>query len=222
MEIDDRQAAESNTPTDEAGDGPVTLSDRTAPGGQGSPGSNQGAGQTGSEHELAADAPTLAPLDPPDLDSMNVGGADPQAPRHPDALRSGMSDTGAYAHEPSGEQPTGLGGPGQTPDETRPEVDLTSSTGRAPGPEVPVSSTTGTAHRAPGLDGTTPDGESVTSDTGAGAARMGPAALDSVGDPSPGQGDDQSVPSSGTSPLPGTSEEHRVVSGIRLPEADEA
>lgn len=36
----------------------------------------------------------------------------------------------------------------------------------------------------------------------------------------PGQGDDQGVPSVGTSPSPGSSEEHDVVTGIRLPDAD--
>jgi hypothetical protein len=221
MEIDDKQAAESNTPKDESGEGPVTLEDRVEPGGEGSPGSNQASGQTEPGDKLASDAPTLEPLTPPDLDSMNVGGAEPQAPRHPDALRSEMSATGAYAHEPAGEQPTSLGGPGATPDENRPHVDGTANTGRAPGPEIPVKETSGVSHRVPGLDGQTPSGESVVTDTEAGAARMGPQALDSVGDPSPGQGDDQSVPSSGTSAMSGTSEEHQVVAGIKLPEGDD-
>jgi hypothetical protein len=207
-------AGAASQPEDLEGDGPVGLEDRVEPGGQGSPDTNQAKTEpmspTGTHSE---------PLAPPDLDDMNIGGADPQAPRHPAAAGSA---TGSYAEAPAGAQPTGLGGPGQPPDATRPEVDLASSTGRAPGPEVPVSTSSGTAHRAPGLDGTTPDGESVDSDTSAGAARMGPAAVDSVGDPSPGQGDDQTVPSSGTSPTPGTSEEHRVVSGVKLPDADEA
>lgn len=215
MEIDsDQQPTASNTPEDESGDGPVTIEDRTERGGEGSPGSNQARTEpmspTGTHSE---------PLAPPDLGDMNLGGADPQAPSHPAA--AGTS-TGSYADAPAGAAPTGLGGPGQALDETRPEVDLASSTGRAPGPEVPVSGSSGTSHRAPGLDGTTPAGESVTTDTAAGAARMGPDAVDSVRDPSPGQGDDQSVPSSATSPTPGTSEEHRVVQGVKLPEADEA
>lgn len=204
----------ASQPEDLEGDGPVGLEDRVEPGGQGSPDTNQAKAEpmspTGTHSE---------PMAPPDLDDMNVGGADPQAPRHPAA--AGTS-TGSYADESAGAQPTGLGGPGATPDANRPEVDLTSSTGRAPGPEVPVSSSSGSAHHAPGMQGTTPPGESVESDTSAGAARMGPAAVDSVSDPSPGQGDDQSVPSSGTSPSPGTSEEHRVVSGVKLPEADES
>jgi hypothetical protein len=213
----DKEAAASNRPEDVHGDGPVTLEDRTEPGGQGSPGANQG-----KTEPMSPSGTHSEPLAPPDLDEMNVGGGDPQAPRHPGAAGSAPSGTGAYADAPAGQQPTGLSGPGTTPDATRPTVDLTSSTGRAPGPENPVQETSGTAHRAPGLDGTTPAGEAVDSDTSAGAARMGPQALDSTDDPSPGQGDDQSVPSSGTSPLPGTSEEHRVVSGVKLPQADEA
>jgi hypothetical protein len=209
---DDQTAA--NRPEDTTGQGPVTLEDRT---GSGSPGSNQGKTEpvspTGTHPE---------PLAAPDLESMNVGSADPQAPRHPDALRSELSGSGAYAHEPAGEQPTGLGGPGSTPDENRPVVDTTTSTGRAPGPETPVQTTTGTAHRAPGLDGATPDGESVTTDTSAGAARMGPRALDSTTSDAdgPGQGDDQSVPTSAVAPAEGSSQEHQAVAGIKLPAED--
>jgi hypothetical protein len=178
-----QDATTSNTPKDESGDGPVTLEDRIEPGGEGSPGSNQAAeaeppSPSGTRSELLA---------VPDLGEMNVGGADPQAPRHPDALLS-----------------------------------QTSSTGRAPGPEQPLQESTGTAHRAPGQQGSTPDGESVTSDTSAGAARMAPQAPDSTAGQSPGQGDDATVPSSGTAPTPGTSEEHRIVSGIKLPQDDGA
>ena len=207
------QPGEASQPEDTHGDGPVTLEDRTEPGGQGSPDTNQA-----KTEPMAPTTEHPQPLAAPDLDSMNVGGADPQAPRHPDALRSGTSATGAYAESLPGEQPTGLGGPGTTPDATRPEVDTTTSTGRAPGPEQPVQVSSGTAHRAPGLDGQTPEGESVTTDVHAGAARMGPQALDSTPGVSPGQGDDASVPSSGTAAAEGTSQEHRIVAGIKLPE----
>lgn len=206
---------DSNTPQDDSGDGPVTLEDRIEPGGEGSPGSNQAKAEpmdvTGTHSE---------PLAPPSLDQMNVGGNDPQAPRHPAAAGSSTSATGAYADAPAGEQPTGLSGPGATPEQTRGQLDQTASTGRAPGPEKPVQTSTGTSHRAPGLHGTPGEGESVTTDVQAGAARMGPRALDSQQPQAPGQGDDQSVPSSGTSPAAGTSEEHRIVSGVKLPEDD--
>jgi hypothetical protein len=115
-----------------------------------------------------------------------------------------------------------MSGQGTVPDATRPGVDTTASTGRAPGPEQPLQETTGTAQRAPGSLGETPAGEAVETDVQAGAARMGPQAVDSRAGLSPGQGDDQSVPSSGTAAAPGTSQEQRIVSGIRLPEADEA
>lgn len=187
------EPGEASTPEDTRGDGPVTLSDRTEPGGQGSPGSNQAKAEPVSPPGTPA-----PPLAVPELDDMNVGGADPQAPRHPDALRSGTSATGAYAQESPGQEPTRLSGPAS-----------------------PGQTSTGTAHRAPGMQGTTPDGESVTSDTAAGAARMGPQALDSTPGASPGQGDDASVPSSGTAAAEGTSQEHQVVAGIRLPEQDE-
>ena len=211
----DKEAAASNTPEDTSGDGPVTLEDRTEPGGEGSPGSNQA-----KTEPMSPTGTHSQPLAVPDLDDMNVGGADPQAPRHPDALRSGTSDSGGYAHESPGQEPTRLSADGSTPDASRPVVDTTTSTGRAPGPEQPVQRTTGTAHRAPGIDGETPEGESVTTDTAAGASRMGPQALDSTAGESPGQGDDASVPSSGTAPLEGSSQEHRIVAGIKLPEED--
>ena len=214
---DDVEAGAPSQPEDVQGDGPVTLEDRTEPGGQGSPDTNQAKAEPMDVTGTHSD-----PLVPPSLDQMNVGGADPQAPSHPDALRSGTSATGAYAHEPAGQQPTDLSGPGTTPDQTRPAIDTTTSTGRAPGPEKPVQTTSGTSHRAPGLDGTTPDGESIDTDVQAGAARMGPQALDSTAGQMAGQGEDQSVPSSGTAPTLGTSEEHRIVSGIRLPEPDDA
>ena len=213
----DDEAGAPSQPEDLQGDGPVTLEDRTEPGGQGSPDTNQAKAEPMDVTGTHSD-----PLPVPSLDQMNVGAGNPQLPSHPDALRSGTSATGAYAHEPAGRQPTDLSGDGTTPDEQRPIVDTTTSTGRAPGPEQPVQVTSGEAHRAPGLVGTTPEGESIETDVQAGAARMGPQALDSTSGESPGQGDDQSVPSSGTSATPGTSEEHRIVSGVRLPEPDDA
>ena len=213
----DDEAGAPSQPEDVQGDGPVTLEDRTEPGGQGSPDTNQAKVEPMDVSGTHSD-----PLPVPSLDQMNVGSADPQAPSHPDALRSGTSPTGGYAHEPAGRQPTDLSGPGSTPDEQRPVVDTTTSTGRAPGPEQPVQVTSGTAHRAPGLSGTTPEGESIETDVQGGAARMGPQAQDSTAGESPGQGDDQSVPSSGTAATPGTSQEHGIVSGIRLPEPDDA
>jgi hypothetical protein len=204
-----------NTPEDETGDGPVTIEDRVEPGGEGSPGTNQGKTEPMSPSGYHSE-----PMAPPDLEGMNVGAADPQRPRHPAAVGE---PSGGYTGEPVGQEPTGLSGPGATPDAMRPTIDTTTSTGRAPGPEMPVQQdTTGVAHRVPGLQGSTPDGESVETDVSAGAARMGPQAPDSTAGKAPGQGGDAGVPSSGSSPAQGTSEEHRVVAGVKLPEADEA
>lgn len=181
------QPGAASQPEDIADDGPVTIEDRTEPGGQGSPDTNQ------ARTEPMSPTPEHPePRAAPDLDSMNVGGADPQAPRHPAAQGSGTSATGSYA----------------------------GSTGRAPGPQAPERQASGTSHRAPGLQGATPEGESVETDVEAGAARTGPQPLDSTPGRSPGQGNDHGVASSGTSPSPGTSEEHRIVSGVRLPEGD--
>ena len=201
---------DTNTPADETGDGPVTIEDRVQPGGEGSPGSNQS-----KTEPMAPSGSHSEPMAPPDLDGMNVGAGDPQAPSHPAVAEAAPA---AYTDEAPGSAPTGLTGPGQTPDATRPVVDTTTSTGRAPGPEQPVQVSSGTSHRAPGLLGTPGEGESVETDVSAGAARMGPAAEDSTAGESPGQGDDAGVPVPGSSPSAGTSEEHRVVAGIRLPE----
>lgn len=181
------QPGAASQPEDVAGDGPVTIEDRTEPGGQGSPDTNQARTEPMSP---TPDHPE--PMAAPDLDSMNVGAGDPQAPRHPGALGSGPSATGSYAAEPVA----------------------------PPEPTAPAQDSSGTSHRSPGLQGTTPQGESVETDVQAGAARTGPQPLGSTAGDSPGQGDDQGVPSSGTSPAPGTSEEHRIVTGVRLPKGD--
>lgn len=177
------QPGAASQPEDLAGDGPVTIEDRTEPGGQGSPDTNQA-----KTEPMSPTTEHPEPMAAPDLDSMNVGGSDPQAPRHPGALGSELSATGSYASALAG-----------TP---------------------PEQETSGTSHRTPGLQGTTPQGESVETDVEAGAARTGPQPLDSTPGRSLGQGDDQGVSSSGTSPSPGTSEEHRIVRGVRLPEGD--
>ena len=207
-------------PEDASGDGPVTLEDRTEPSGQGSPDTNQG-----KTEPMAPDTEHPEPLAVPSLADMNVGGADPQAPPPPGRAR--QRPVGDRLVRPRARRPAAHGdgrGHGRTPTRTRSarRSIRRRRTGRAPGPEVPVSGTSGTSHRAPGLQGETPDGEAVESDVQGGAARLGPQALDSRDAVSPGQGDDHGVPSSGTSATPGTSEEHRIVSGVRLPEAEES
>jgi hypothetical protein len=210
---DDHPGAPSE-PQDLQGDGPVTLEDRTEPGGQGSPDTNQGkAEQTvpaTTEHPSPAKAETSS------VEDMNVGSTDPQVPRHPAAAGSGLAVDGIAA----GVEPTGMSGPGHAPAEERPAADPTVSTGRAHGPEMPVQDTAGTSHRVPGLQGTTAPGEAVETDVEGGAARMGPDAPDTT-DVGEGHGDASTVPTSGSEASPGTSEEHGVVHGVRLADASE-
>ena len=79
------------------GDRPVRLSDRTEPGGQGSPDTNQAKAEPMSptpDHPEPAAVPTLA--------SMNVGSADPQAPAHPAATATAGGPGGSPPQELSG------------------------------------------------------------------------------------------------------------------------
>ena len=192
------------------GEGPVTLEDRTEPGGQGSPDTNQG-----KTEPLSPVPDHPEPLAVPDLADMNVGAGDPQAPSRPGTRPT--SPAGSYAGGDAGEPPRGLGGAGQAVEQGRPEIDTTTSTGRAHGPVQPEQHTSGTAHRAPGLQGTTPAGESVESDTEAGATRMGDAPPDAVPGVSSGHGDTGPSPATGDGPAPGTSEDQPKVEGVRLP-----
>jgi hypothetical protein len=112
-----------------------------------------------------------APLEPPSLEDMNVGSADPQLPRHPLATRSGLE-----LHEPVTPAPADVGGPGSAPAEQRPAASTGSSTGRASGPEHPAETSEGTAHKAPGIQGSTGSDEVLETDVVSSAARMGPSA----------------------------------------------
>ena len=194
------------------GEGPVTLEDRTEPGGAGSPDTNQG-----KTEPLSPTPDHPEPLAVPDLGDMNVGAADPQLPSHPAAGE--LSPPGSYAGGGVGEQPLGLGGPGTEPQETRPEIDDATSTGRAHGPLKPVAQTSGEAHRVGGLNGRTPEGESIGTDVEAGATRMGDAPPDAVPGLSSGHGDTGGSPAPGDALSLGTSEAQPKVEGIRLPES---
>lgn len=195
------------------GDGPVTLSDRTAPGGQGSPDTNQGKAEPMSP---TPDHPD--PLAAPELSAMSAGAAPAQLPSHPAA--AALSPPGSYAGGDAGAEPMGLGGPGVAPSSDRPQVDVETSTGRADGPTGPVQHGSGEAHRAPGRDGVVPEGEQIDSDVVGGAARMGAAPPGAVAGLSSGHGETGGVPGPGDAPALGTSESQPKVEGIRLPEAD--
>ena len=195
------------------GDGPVTLSDRTAPGGEGSPDTNQGKTEPMSP---TPDHPD--PLAAPELQQMSAGAAPAQLPSHPAAAE--QAPPGSYGGGDAGTQPRGLGGAGTQPHETRPTVDTETSTGRAHGPTGPVQQTSGEAHRVGGLNGVAPAGEAVETDVEGGATRMGAAPPDAVPGLSSGHGDTAGAPGPGDAAALGTSEAQPKVEGIRLPEAD--
>ena len=193
------------------GDGPVTLSDRTEPGGAGSPDTNQG-----KTEPLSPTPDHPEPMAAPDLADMSVGAASAQLPHHPAAAAT--SPPGSYAGGAVGDAPKGLGGPGTVPSEDRPDIDVPTSTGRAHGPLNPEQHTSGQAHRVGGLNGRTPEGESIETNTEAGATRMGAAPPDAVPGLSSGHGDTGPAPAPGDAAALGTSEDQPVVEGVRLPE----
>jgi hypothetical protein len=101
-------------------------------------------------------------------------------------------------------------------DPQRPSLPTAAPTAaRGSGREVPVDDSAGEAHRAPGLQGTTPPGEQVETDVEASAAEM----VRDTGRPS-GAGDVHGVPVPSETASPGTSEESGVVQGARLPGPD--
>lgn len=204
------QGGDVSSPLDTRGEGPVTLDERTEPGGQGSPDTNQGKAEPGIPPRGSGTAPEAPPLE-----EMSVGSADPQSPEHPAAR--GTASSGAPAPDASPfDAPTDLSGPGSDPDRQRPEVDTETSTGRDKGPETPHQATSGTAQRAPGHDGSTPDGETIETDVEASAAAM----VRATGRPS-GSGDTHGVAVPSQTPSMGTSEEHGVVQGARIPDPDD-
>jgi hypothetical protein len=199
------------TVSEPQGDGPVTLADRTEPGGEGSPDTNQG-----KTEPLSPTSDHPEPLAAPDLADMSVGATSPQLPSHPAAAPT--SPPGSYGGGRAGSAPRDLTGPGVDPDQERPELDTTTSTGRAHGPVQPEQQTSGEAHRVGGLNGRTPEGESIETDTEGGATRLGAAPPDAVPGHSSGHGDTGGSPAPGDAASLGTSEEHPKVEGVRLPE----
>ena len=190
---------------DVEGRGPVTLDDRTRPGGQASPDTNQG--KTEPMPAPPGQPDPNAPLPPPDLDSMNVGAADPQLPSAPAARERPAPPAGTR-------QPSGPVNPGAAPPDERPGLDPSSTTLLPEGPELPSSATPGSASRRPGSLGDSP--EEQETDVDAGAARMQPGHPPaSSAPPVPQPGDSQAVPVPSDLPAPGTSEEQSIVHGVR-------
>jgi hypothetical protein len=207
------ESVDERAPVERGDGGPVDLSDRTAPG---NPGTGYSGSPVGNQGKAEPMPPTPghrdpdAPLTPPSLDEMTVGADDPQRP----SLGAGLADRPAQAPSAG---PRDLGGPGTNPADDRPAPDTTSSTGRATGPEQPVSVTPGESHRAPGLQGTTSPAEQVETDVESSAGHM----VRDTGRPS-GSGNPHGVDSVGETPSAGTSQEHGVVQGARIPRTDGA
>lgn len=189
---------------DVEGRGPVTLDDRTRPGGQASPDTNQ------AKAEPIPAAPgqpdPSAALEPPSLDEMNVGGGDPQSPSHPLARPRDL---------PVATAPVPRVDPGVAPADDRPGIDLDSTTKLPEGPERPAQVTAGSAQRAPGSQGISP--EQQETDVQTGAANMQPGAGPAASRPPDEPGDAQEVTVPHDLPAPGTSEQLPVVHGVRAP-----
>ena len=203
------EQAEPGSPSsqlDGSGDGPVTLEQRTEPGGKGSPDTNQG--KTEPLPSTPGHADPNAEFEPPTLAEMNVGGADPQSPSHGLARDRDV---------PTSTAPVLRTDPGVAPHEDRPAIDPDSGTVLPEGPERPDQVTEGTAQRQPGSAGDSPEQQETDVDTG--AANMlpvgGPDSVPSAVQP----GDAQEVPVPHEVPMPGTSEQLPVAEGIRSPEA---
>ena len=173
------------------GEGVVDVGDRTA---GGSPAANQA--KTEPMPPTAAhddpDEAEPATADVPDLGSMNVGAADPQAPSHPAAAPAGDRAGGGLPVEAPAAGP-----------EQRDAV--------ATAPQ----DTSGSAYRAPGSDGVPGAGETVETDVETSAART-----DVAGSPhtESGAGDAAGVPVVSEERSPGTSQESSAVQGARTPE----
>ncbi len=190
---------------DVEGRGPVTLDERTKPGGQASPDTNQGKAEP--MPATPGEPDPNAPLPPPDLDSMNIGAGDPQLPSAPGAGDRDVPLVGGTLY-------TGPINPGAAPDQERPGLDPSSTTTRPEGPQAPAQATPGRAQRQPGSGGESP--EEQETDVAAGAARMQPGRSPaSSAPPVPQPGDSQGVPVPSALPAPGTSEESSIVHGVR-------
>lgn len=203
----DDEPGSASSQLDVGGRGPVTLEDRTAPGGQASPDTNQGKAEP--MPATPGDPDPTAALEPPSLAEMNVGGADPQAPGH--AL---ARDRDA----PTAAAPVERVEPGVAPVDDRLAIDPDSTTELPEGPERPAQASEGVARRAPGSLGESPEQQETDVETGAAnmAVGGGPASTAGVS-AQPGDAKEVSVPHE--VPAPGTSEELPVAEGIRAPEA---
>jgi hypothetical protein len=201
----DAEPGSVSSQLDVEGRGPVTLDERTKPGGQASPDTNQGKAEP--MPATPGDPDPTAPLPPPELGDMNVGGADPQTPSHAAARDRDVSLAGGTVY-------AGPHNAGTSPEDDRPALDQATSTGTGGGPERPAQATAGRAQRQAGSLGESP--EEQETDVEAGAARMVPGAPPaSSAPPVPEPGDPQQVSVPHDLPMEGTSETQSIVHGVR-------
>jgi hypothetical protein len=203
----------STTPSDD-GRGTIGLGDRI---GGAAPDTNQGKTEpmppTPGHADPAGAGPHTDPPEVPELGDMSAGRAmaqvaSPTVLATPHTAPERTLDDGA-AHG---------GHPGTVPAEDRPHLGTSSSTGSGAGPDQPESRTTGVASRAPGSLGSTPDGESVESDTTVGAARMAPGgAPDQTAPAEDYPGDSQGVNVPHEIAAEGTSQEQGIAHGVKDP-----
>lgn len=153
-------------------------------------------------------APEPTAVERPDLESMNVGARDPQAPSH--AAAGGHADRGASG-VPTLDTPV-LGG--HEPGDVTPEPGPSSATGRDVGPELPVSGTDGRAQRAPGSDGRPAESEQIETDVERSAQNSN---VNGTPGTAFGPGDAGGVPVTSDEPAPGTSQDSAVAQGPRTP-----
>lgn len=202
---DDEPGAVSSQ-LDGEGRGPVTLDERTGTGGQASPDTNQG--KTEPMPATPGQPDPNAEFEPPSLGEMNVGGADPQLSSAPLARPRDI---------PVATEPPRFQDPGRAPQDDRPALDPASTTELPEGPERPEQATDGTARRAPGSLGDSPEQQETDVDTGAANMRVGGGPASRESDVQPG--DAQQVPVPHEVPAPGTSETAPAALGARTPEA---
>jgi hypothetical protein len=154
------EAPPPGSPSQPEGDGPVTLADRTEPGGKGSPDTNQAK----TEPMSPSDQPD--PEGAPSLASMNVGTTDPQAPSRQDAGAGGQARVVAPAGSDTpgpGTSHHATGMQGTTPPGESVDTDVAAGAAamQAPvtsagpsGPHGEASSGSGDTGPAPGPGGT--------------------------------------------------------------------
>ncbi len=202
----------STTPYDD-GKGTIGLQDRL---GGAAPDTNQGKTEpmppTPGHADPVGTAPHTDPPQVPELGDMSAGMAGAQV-ASPTVLSTLQVAPGETLSSPDGPRSSGT-----VPAEDRPRVGTSASTGSGSGPGMPESQTTGTARRAPGQQGEVPDGESVESDTAAGAARMAPGGGPDQTPPAQSSpGDSQGVNVPHEQPMEGTSQEQGIVHGVKDP-----